>query len=100
MYMIHHIFLPPKLPGEDDSSPDHEIALLDITLDALRDFKKWVMEDHIGTVDSVIGMVSSMKGVSDSQGTVDEWKLSRALSDLPNKGRHLLPLSVTKLNQS
>jgi hypothetical protein len=98
--MIHHMFLPPKLPGEDDSTLDHETALMDITLDALCDFKKWVTEDHIGTIDSVIDMVSSMARVRDGQGTVDEGKLSRALRDLAHKGRHLHTLSATELNQS
>ncbi|EXJ80681.1 hypothetical protein A1O3_06965 [Capronia epimyces CBS 606.96] len=34
-YLIRHIFLPPKLPGKDDSSPDHDGVLLDTTIDAL-----------------------------------------------------------------
>jgi hypothetical protein len=100
MYMIHHMFLPPKLPGEDDSTLDHETALLDTTLSALRDFEKWVTEDHIGTIDSVIDMVSSIARVSDGQGTVDEGKLFRALRDLVHKGRQLHALSAIKLNQS
>lgn len=99
MYIIHHMFLPPKLPGEDDSTLDHETALLDIALSALRDFKQWVTEDHIGTIDSVIDMVSSIAWVSDGQGTVDDGKLFRALKDLVHKGKHLQTASAIKLNQ-
>ncbi|KIW82284.1 hypothetical protein Z517_05311 [Fonsecaea pedrosoi CBS 271.37] len=89
-FMIHHMFLPPKLPSEDDSSPDHEKALLDTTIAALREFKDLAIEDSNGAVDSVIRMVTSLSAVLDSDGHVNEGKLSDALRDLPEKGGTLL----------
>lgn len=32
LYMIHHVFLPPKLPNDDDTNAVHERILLDFTL--------------------------------------------------------------------
>jgi hypothetical protein len=92
--MFHHIFLPPKLPGGDDSSPDHEKALLDTTIDALRKFRELAMEDCNGAIDSVIRMVTSLSATRDFEGNVNEGKLSNALRDLPEKGRYLLSFSV------
>lgn len=92
-FMIHHIFLPPKVPSEDDSSPDDENVLLDITIAALQEFKELATEDCNGVVDSVIRMVTSLSTVLDSEGYVNEGKLSSALTDLPVKGGHLRLIS-------
>ncbi|KIW67539.1 hypothetical protein PV04_06783 [Phialophora macrospora] len=91
-YMIHHMFLPPKLPCEDDSDRSHETILLRTTIDALREFKDWVIDDHHGTIDSIIGMVANLRAVSgtDSEGTVNEGQLFSALRDLPEKGGTIL----------
>ncbi|RMZ74996.1 hypothetical protein DV737_g5547, partial [Chaetothyriales sp. CBS 132003] len=73
--------------------PDHETVLLDITIDALRDFKEQVKDNHNGTIDLIIGMITSMKvvnGTLDSRGTVNELELSNALRDLPEKGGTIL----------
>jgi hypothetical protein len=56
--MIHRIFLPPKLPSEDDSSPDHETALRDTTIAAFQEFREWATEDRnvqITKVRSILG---------------------------------------------
>jgi hypothetical protein len=37
MYMIHHIFLPPKLPLQDGYVSEHEKILLNTTIKALED---------------------------------------------------------------
>ncbi|RMZ91442.1 hypothetical protein DV736_g1343, partial [Chaetothyriales sp. CBS 134916] len=58
------------------------------------------MDDHNGTIDSVIGMVTSMKVLHhtlDSRGTVNELELSNALRDLPNKGG-TIPLHIKAQN--
>ncbi|KAJ4137854.1 hypothetical protein NW754_001498 [Fusarium falciforme] len=34
-YLVHHIFLPTKLPGGDDSSAENEMLLVDFVLDSL-----------------------------------------------------------------
>ena len=84
-YLIHHIFLPSKLPGCDDSDPDHEKFLMETTVDALREFKNLITEDQNGIVDAVICAIRSLIIILDSEGHVDEGKLSVALRDLPEK---------------
>ncbi|RMZ83548.1 hypothetical protein DV738_g1146, partial [Chaetothyriales sp. CBS 135597] len=92
-YLIHHIFLPPKLPNQDDSSPENESALLNTTIDALEEFKKWTVDDNNAAVDAVIDMVKGLELVTDfinSNGAINERELSIALKDLPQKGGTIL----------
>lgn len=86
--MIDHMFLPPKLPQKDDSSPDRERALVTITIDALEQFGDLVKEDQNGAVASVVSMVSAMRNTIDSDGTIDESKLFAVLNNLPEKGKY------------
>ncbi len=84
MYMVHHIFLPPKLPQEDDSSEEYETALVETTINALREFKEYVTDNCQGTMDSIIGMVTTMKTIGVEM--VHEKLLSDALREMPNSG--------------
>ncbi|KAI6482732.1 hypothetical protein MCOR11_010877 [Pyricularia oryzae] len=38
LYLVHHVFLPPKLPSGDDCSAKKEAAMLSTVHDALVDF--------------------------------------------------------------
>lgn len=38
-YIIHHVFLPPKLPQKSDAGPDHDRALTKHVLQALEHFE-------------------------------------------------------------
>jgi hypothetical protein len=91
--MIHHIFLPPKLPHEDDFDSECETILLDTTIDSLSKFKDCIVCDQDGVVNSVIAMVTNLQTVRDFSGTmsaVSEEKLGNALRDLCMKGKHIL----------
>jgi hypothetical protein len=46
LYLFHHIVLPPKLPQADDWKVEHENALLDMTVEALRTFGKAVRNEQ------------------------------------------------------
>ena len=92
MYLIHHIFLPPKLPHKDDFDFEYETILLDTTIDILLKFKGYVTYDQSAIIDSVIAMVSNLRTVRDSGGTVgavSEEKLGNALRDLWKRGKHI-----------
>ncbi|TVY48539.1 hypothetical protein LOCC1_G001313 [Lachnellula occidentalis] len=92
MYLIQHMFLPPKLPQKDDSNLEHERFLLDTTIDALRAFKGYINDtkhDQVIRVDSVIDMVTNMRSVHELNGdvgAVSEEKLRNALADLVKTG--------------
>ena len=92
MYLIHHIFLPPKLPHKDDFDFEYETILLDTTIDILLKFKGYITYDQSAIIDSVIAMVSNLRTVRDSSGTVgaiSEGKLRNALRDLWKKGKYI-----------
>jgi hypothetical protein len=85
-YLIHHIFLPPKLPGGDDSFPDHEKVLVQTILDALQEYGNSVAVDQVNIVRAVARTISSLKTVLDAEGHVDECSFSAELRALPEKG--------------
>ena len=92
MYLIYHIFLPPKLPRKDDFDLEYETILLDITIDILLKFKGYITYDQSAIIDSVIAMVANLRTVRDSGGTVgavNEGKLGNALRDLRKKGKYI-----------
>ena len=92
MYLIYHIFLPPKLPHEDDFDLEYETILLDTTINILLKFKGYITYDQSAIIDSVIAMVANLRTVRDSGGTVgavNEGELGNALKDLWKKGKYI-----------
>jgi len=90
-YLIHHVFLPPKLPQKDDLDLSHETTLLDVTIASLSAFKDCTTINHSAIIGSAIAMVSSMKTVhlsaTYSGGAINEEKLKDALANLCNSGK-------------
>ncbi|KLJ08813.1 hypothetical protein EMPG_15752 [Blastomyces silverae] len=100
MYLIHHIFLPPKLPQEDDFNLNHENVLLGTVYQALNDFRDCVTHDQDGIVDSVIAMITNLKTVrecSSSDGSVSEERLEKALENICSNGG-MVPLHIRAQN--
>jgi hypothetical protein len=91
MYLIYHIFLPPKLPQEDDFDSEYEMILLDTTIDVLLKFKDCVTDDQNGVIDSVVAMVTNLRAVRDSDavGAVSQGNLGNVLRDLCKKGNRM-----------
>lgn len=91
MYLIHHIFLPPKLPQEDDFDSEFETILLDTVIDNLLKFKNCVTSNK-SIIDSVIALVTTLRNVRDSPsnlGAISEEELRNALRDLCKKGERI-----------
>lgn len=90
-YLIHHIFLPPKLPHEDDLDSEFEAILLDTIVDGLLNFKDCAAYIQNGTVDFVISMVTTLRTLHSASGTMDavnEGELGNALSNVCKEGRY------------
>jgi hypothetical protein len=96
MYLIHHNFLLPKLPNQDDTDFEYETILLDTILDALWKFKHLLAKDWNHIIDSVIAMVTNIRTVSDPEGRVTETKLDNALRILFRQGKKM-PFDVRAL---
>lgn len=96
LYLVHHVFLPPKLPNGDDGSPKKEAAMLSTAHDALVEFKDLVSQDQRAAVASVASMVQATISVR-AQGTVqlDEGELNAAILGMINGE---LGVFRTKLN--
>lgn len=89
LYLFHHVFLPPKLPQEDDQNPKYELILLDSVIHALRDFRNHVPSQQEVIIASVITMVCRLKTISTIHGDVRKAELKKALEDLDTDGKSI-----------
>lgn len=85
-YMIHHIFLPPKLPNKDDFHPQHESVLLKATSDALQKFKANVECDQQDVIETICIQINNLSTVRDDLGAINEGKLGSILQKLSKIG--------------
>lgn len=86
-YMFHHVFLPPKLPQEDDFDPEHDLALLDSVIHALERFKTYEREQQNRIFAFAIEMLSRLKSQAGIHGDVNEGKLLQNLQKLSLDGK-------------
>lgn len=86
IYLLHHVFLPPKLPQEDDYNASHESALLDGVIDALALFQEYSHGQESEVVDSVKVMLTRLRATRDCHGDVNHVELQKALEELENSG--------------
>jgi hypothetical protein len=90
-YLFHHVFLPPKLPQEDDYHAEHECTLLDTVICALQGFKAYLPGQQDQIITSVITMLSHLREILGSCGDVTEKALKRALERLDSQGKPMSP---------
>ncbi|OJJ65665.1 hypothetical protein ASPBRDRAFT_79678 [Aspergillus brasiliensis CBS 101740] len=93
IYLLHHVFLPPQLPQEDDYNASHESALLDSVIDALALFQDYSHGQESEVVDSVKVMLTRLRATRDCHGDVNHVELRKALEELDNSGG-ALPVHV------
>ncbi|KAL8377020.1 hypothetical protein RB595_007919 [Gaeumannomyces hyphopodioides] len=88
MYMVHHVFFPPQLPGEDDCDAGLELQLLSTLLDCLESFaSSFTSSSQRGAANSNAAMVRRMiRQVRNHEGTLDVDQLAAALGDLGESG--------------
>lgn len=94
--VVHHVFLPPKLPQQADK--DSEIALFKITLQALVALRDLLLPDAPPeALDNAIALLKNIKAVNDSPGgEIDEVRLHKILISLPVC--HTLAANVSSQN--
>ncbi|KAB8229417.1 uncharacterized protein BDW43DRAFT_314998 [Aspergillus alliaceus] len=97
LYMFHHVFLPPKLPEGDDYSPEHEITLLDRTIQALQNFASEESAEQAGILAAVTTMLTRLRHICGIHGDVNEEMLQMALGQLGTEGG-LLPIHLHRQN--
>ena len=97
-YLIHHVFLPPQLPQEDDYSAEHDTALLRAVMDALEDFKHHVPEEQIKHAECVISMLSITDRVRDKtsiDGSIDPQFFKNTLKNLSKSSKFFILLQIS-----
>ncbi|KAL5332674.1 hypothetical protein BJX70DRAFT_404369 [Aspergillus crustosus] len=85
LYLLHHVFLPPKLPQRNDYNSSHELTLLNTVIHALHGFKAYVPKQQ-EILYTVIMMLSRLRATCGPNGIVDERKLYTALEELGADG--------------
>ncbi|RBR20353.1 uncharacterized protein FIESC28_05317 [Fusarium coffeatum] len=71
-YLFHHLFLPPKLPGGDDSSVLKTIFLMEFVQQSLRRFADVLVEEDAATIQPAISMLREMQLTTDVKGFLDQ----------------------------
>ncbi|KAH6982286.1 hypothetical protein BKA56DRAFT_550226 [Ilyonectria sp. MPI-CAGE-AT-0026] len=85
-YVFHHIFLPPKLPGGQDSSGEKDEALINFVLDSLRLFSCQAHPDHTAAVKAAMCMTENMKDARCALGMLRELGTQSVLSQIYSNG--------------
>ncbi|RFN48648.1 hypothetical protein FIE12Z_7114 [Fusarium flagelliforme] len=84
-YLFHHLFLPPKLPGGDDTSASNTIFLTEFVLKSLRRFADELIEENAGNIRPAISMLQGMQFATEPQGLLDQVGVERTLKQLSLK---------------
>ncbi|CAG7991695.1 unnamed protein product [Penicillium nalgiovense] len=92
LYLLHHVFLPPRIPQEEDHDAEHERFLLDNVFEALRRFKDYCIKEYFDILDMIITMTVRLKSVYALDGDVSEVELTKILENLKDKGKQQISL--------
>ena len=93
MFLINHVFLPPKLPQKNDSQQGFGEVLMDVMIEALQDFLT-ICGERRGETGVLIDMVFNAKKVHDAVSEdLSEIELRQVLVKIVEQGmihRHTL----------
>ncbi|KAL4884182.1 hypothetical protein BJY04DRAFT_225986 [Aspergillus karnatakaensis] len=99
-YLLHHIFLPPKLPQQSDGF-NYDSDLLETVIEALRGFKVHV-PNHKNIIAPSILMLTRLKDICGPDGNLDEAKLTNAFLTFINSKFFIpggvLPIHIREQN--
>jgi hypothetical protein len=85
LFMIHHVFLPPKLPQEDDFAPGLDGVLVDTVLKFLGEFNG-LNRCNRATI-AVTSMVENFRAIHHESGVIIEARLQDTLAKLSKDGK-------------
>lgn len=88
MYMIHHVFLPPKLPdgGKTRDLATEEQVLLRTVLETLDTFADFSNDNLDNTIKGVHSMIDKLCRLTDDRGGIHEKLLLESFTELSSKG--------------
>lgn len=83
-YIYHHLFLPPKLPGADDTSEKNDTTLLEFVQRSLRRFLPGHHDED--AVKAGISVLKSLRASRNPQGYLKDVVVQDILKELSSKG--------------
>lgn len=83
-YFARHLFLPPRLPEEDDSTASYDNALLRLVQQALANFFHQLDSEPNQISRIMTSAISHLVNLRDSDGSLHGPKLAEALESLAN----------------
>ena len=86
-YLFHHMFLPPKLPGGDDTSVTHEADLIDYVLKSLSEYLQETELSCHRAIRAAMSMMENMKAGRDDEGFLREVVLRDTLRNILSSGQ-------------
>jgi hypothetical protein len=81
-YVINNVFLPPKLPQEDDTTPMNEVGMLEILSGSLEEFRQYVDHDAVDMAKKMVDELVLML----EDGTINEARLSEIMKGFHSRG--------------
>jgi hypothetical protein len=96
-FFFHHLFLPPKLPGEDDASPIVEQHLIRFVLDCLRLFSANSEPQRRPAVHAAIELMENMERTMNDQGHIHSGGMRQVLERLGSTGMTQSPYFLKQL---
>lgn len=87
-YLLHHVFLPPKLPQSDDYNPKYEISLLKRVISAFHEFRSLVPDEDSDILTPVTSAMSRLRDVCEDDGSINEAKLEKSFEFLNHQGEN------------
>jgi hypothetical protein len=94
-YLINHVFLPPKLPHQDDTNPVHEKTLLETVSTALQRFRSYFLPSERLELDRCIRMINALVYLRDGNGFLNLAVLDKELVGLSNTGQYSIEQVAT-----
>ncbi|GKU07943.1 unnamed protein product [Fusarium langsethiae] len=89
-YLVHHIFLPTKLPSGIDGSAENEMLLVDVTLDSLVRFLGECTSEDQSAIKPCVAMIKGLQISKGAQGSL-------SANDAQEVLRHLSPQAPVAL---
>ncbi|KAM0416006.1 hypothetical protein ACHAPT_013033 [Fusarium lateritium] len=97
-YLFHHLFLPPKLPGEDDSSGTNEEHVINVVRDALARFIGESDQENGTAIRACMLMMDGMRTSRDFNGYLMEAGVQKALQNLGSQERSVALFYISAQN--
>ena len=86
LYLFHHVFLPPKLPDGDDSSPQHDNDLIDAVEKRLAAFAFTATGSERDVILGACNAIRSLRQLRDHDGHLREDAFCEALHNICSSG--------------